>query len=223
MDLKIRQHLIDLMIAEGNIDDALIEYAELAEIFYRLAELDKARQTYLDALKVASKSTENRTWGVNLLLKVADIDMQRLNLRQALRIFDQIRTIKPDEPFVRNQLVTINLRLGQDAAAIKELDEYLTFLESTEQVTAGIAFINNLLVDYPERLELRRRLADLYMHNHQVIEAVMELDTVADALLNQGKHLEAINMIETIITLNPSNVKDYQTALAGIRREMLRK
>lgn len=223
MDLSVRQRLIDLLVSQERIEEAMQEYKELAEIYYNLAELDKARQTYLDALKVAQKSKNNRTWGVEMLMKVADIDMQRLNLRQALRIFEQIRTIQPDDPNARTQLVTINFRLGQDAAAIKELDEYLSYLENTGKRAAAIQFINGLLIDHEDRLDLRRRLADLYARNQQVTEAVEQLDRVADGLLNEGKHLEAVNILETIIAMRPPNADDYKSALENLRRDMLRK
>jgi tetratricopeptide (TPR) repeat protein len=223
MDLVVRQRLIDLLVAQDKADDALQEYSDLAELYYRLAELDKARQVYLEALKIAQKAKENRDWGVNLLLKVADIDMQRLNLRQALRIYEQIRTIRPDMPTVRAQLVLLNFRLGQEPAAMKELDEYLHFLETANRRPHAIEFISDLLVDYSGNISLRRRLADLYIRSRQVPEAVIQLDTVADALLTAGKHLEAVNILETIISLRPPNVDEYKNALEGLRRDMLRK
>ncbi len=222
-DLAIRQQIIDLLVAQDKIEDALLEYTDLADLFYRLAELDKARQTYLDALKVAQKSKDNRTWGVNVLMKVADIDLQRLNLRQALRIFEQIRTIQPDLPQVRAQLVTLNFRLGQEQPAMKELDDYVNTLESAGRRKEAIDFVNDLLIDQGSRLDVRRRLADLMIRNGQVEEAVAQLDTVADGLLNEGKHLEAINMIELIISLKPANVEDYKQALDDMRRSTLRK
>lgn len=222
-DLGIRQQIIDLLVAQDKIEEALKEYTDLADLFYRLAELDKARQTYLDALKVAQKSKDNRTWGVNVLMKVADIDLQRLNLRQALRIFEQIRTIQPDLPQVRAQLVTLNIRLGQDQPAMKELDDYVNTLESAGRRKDAVNFVNDLLIDQGSRLDVRRRLADLLIRDGQMEEAVAQLDTVADGLLNSGKHLEAINMIELIISLRPPNVEDYKKALDEMRRSTLRK
>jgi tetratricopeptide (TPR) repeat protein len=223
MDLTVRQRVIDLLVAQDKIEEALDEYVNLADLYYRLAELDKARQTYLDALNIAKRSKENRTWGVNLLLKVADIDMQRINLRQALRVYEQIRAIQPDNPMVRSQIVNLNFRLGLEPAAMKELDEYLSFLENAGRLQDAIVFIGDLLVDHSNRVDLRRRLADLYLHNNQNQEAITQLDAAADTLLGAGKHYEAINLLETIISLNPPNMQDYKTALESLRRDMLRK
>ncbi len=222
-DYTVRQQVIDMLVAQDKIEEALEEYTSLADLYYRLAELDKARQTYLDALTVARKSKDNRTWGVNLLLKVADIDMQRINLRQALRVYEQIRAIQPDNPMVRTQIVNLNFRLGIEPAAMKELDEYLAFLENAGRRQDAITFIGDLLVDHSNRVDLRRRLADLYLKDNQTAEAITQLDAAADALLGAGKHYEAINLLETIISLNPPNLQDYKTALESLRRDMLRK
>jgi tetratricopeptide (TPR) repeat protein len=222
-DLNVRQRVIDLLVAQDKVEDALEEYSSLADLYYRLAELDKARQTYLDALNIAKKSKENRTWGVNLLLKVADIDMQRINLRQALRVYEQIRAIEPDNAMVRSQIVNLNFRLGLEPAAMKELDEFLTLMENANRRNDAITFISDLLVDHSNRIDLRRRLADLYLGNNQTPEAITQLDAAADALLSAGKHYEAINLLETIISLNPPNIQEYRSALESLRRDLLRK
>jgi len=221
MNLQIRQHLIDLLLAQNKIEEALKEYSDMANLYYNLADLDKARQIYLDALKVAQKSQENRKWGLNLLLKVADIDMQRLNLRQALRIYEQIRTIQPHNQMTYAQIIGLNFRLGQEAAALKELDGYLHSLESAGRHKEGISFIDALLAEYSDRLELRLRLADLYVRDGQLPEAIAHFDAMADAHLNANRHPEAIRMIETIIALNPPNVQEYHQALETLRRSRL--
>ena len=39
--------------------------------------------------------------------RMADIDMQRLDWRQALRIYEQLRTLEPDDPSVRKSLIEL--------------------------------------------------------------------------------------------------------------------
>lgn len=222
-DINLRRHLIDLLAAQDKADEALHEYWNLADLFYQFAELEKARQTYLEALKIAQKSKDSRKWALDLLLKVADIDMQQLNIRQALRIFEQIRTMQPNHGPTRTQIIALNLRLGQEGPAMKELDDYIHLLENTSRRKEAIQLINDLLVDHPDRPILRKRLADLYIHNGEIDQAVLQLDAVADTLLEENKNIEAVNMLETIISLNPSNVQDFRFALETLRRDMLRK
>jgi tetratricopeptide (TPR) repeat protein len=223
MDIKVRERLIGLLVAQDKIDDALKEYMELADMFYRLAELDKARQTYLTSLNLAQKSKNNRGWGVEILMKVADIDLQRLNLRQAVRIYEQVRTIQPDNAGVRSQIVLLNFRLGQDGIALGEVDAFVQLLESSGKRPLAIEFLNDLLVEHGSNLEMRKRLADLYAREGNIQEAVTQLDVVAGEYHSQGKVMEAINMMETIITLRPSNVEEYRGALETLRKDSLRK
>ena len=223
MDLAVHERLINLLTGQNKVEESLEEYMELADIYYRLAELEKARQTYMTALKTAQQSKNSRTWGVEILLKVADIDMQRLNLRQAARIFEQIRAIQPDDPVIRSQLVLLNFRLGQDAVALTEVDSFIGLLESAGRRGQAVDFLHDLLVEQGSNLDLRRRLADLYAREGRAPEAVAQLDAVAEAYLDAGKTLEAINMMETIIALRPPNVNDYKTALDELRRNSLRK
>jgi tetratricopeptide (TPR) repeat protein len=223
MDLTVRERLIQLLSSQQKVDEALEEYMELADIYYRLAELDKARQTYITALKMAQQSRNNRTWGVEILLKVADIDLQRLNLRQAVRIYEQIRVLQPDDPSIRTQIVLLNFRLGNDTAALQEVDTFIRLLENNNHRRQAVDFLNDLIVEQGGNLDLRRRLADLYAREARIPEAVAQLDAVAEAYMDQGKMLEAINMLETIVALKPANVEDYKKALEEVRKNSLRR
>ena len=62
---------------------------------------------------------------------MADIDMQRLDWKQAIRVYEQIRTLRPDDEGVRKNLIELSLRLGQPAQANAEIESYLTYLQST--------------------------------------------------------------------------------------------
>ncbi len=146
-----------------------------------------------------------------------------MNFRQAVRIFEQIRTLQPDNQAVRLQVIQLHFRLGQPAAAMAEVNSYVTLMESSGQRNKAIEFLVNLLKESGPNLDVRRRLADQYAHAGRVDEAVAQLDAVADEYANQNKMMEAINILETIISLKPSNVEDYRLALEELRRQSLRK
>lgn len=132
----------------------------LAEIYYQLAEMDVARQTYTTALKVTQQSRGSRPVIVQILYKIADIDLQRLDLRNAMRIYEQIRTLEPEDVNARARLVELNYRMGQEPAALNEIDAFLSLLENSSQRPKAIEFMKELLSDQPERREIRKRLAD---------------------------------------------------------------
>ena len=218
-DLSVRNQLIEQLIAQGEIDEAIRETMDLADIYFRLAELDLARKTYLSSLKIAQQSTANRSWSVQILYRLADIDMQRLEWRQAMRIYEQVRTLKPDDVKARVNLVDINFRLGQDSAAINEVDSYLNYLDATHQVSQGLDFLKGLVTDHSDKVELRKRLAEAYSRAGMKDEAIAELDTLGDILVNAGNRAGAIQAIQRIIALNPPNALEYQRLIEQLQQK----
>jgi tetratricopeptide (TPR) repeat protein len=213
MDLTVRGRLIEILSSQNQIDEAIQQYNELADIYYHLTELDMARQTYAAALRLVQKSHNYRKWAIQILYKVADIDLQRLDLRQAMRIFEQIRTLEPEDLDARINLVTLNYRLGQDANGLAEAEGFATLLENSGKRAKAIDFLGAVIAELPEHHDLRKRLADAYVRDGQIIGAVEQLDIIADALLEEGHHDEAVAVMEMIINLNPPNVNDYRRAL----------
>jgi tetratricopeptide (TPR) repeat protein len=218
MDLSVRSRLIELLTSQGRNDEALQQFIELADIYYHLAELDMARQTYLAGLNLAQQSKANRKWMIQILSKLADIDSQRLDWRSALRVYEQLRTLVPEDPGPHTHLVDLNLRLGQTANAMAELDGYLTLMDNSGQSAKCIDFLKSLLEDRPKQVEFLQRLADIYIRTSQNKPAVETLDALADALMLGGNKAGAIEAIKRIISLNPPNARDYQAALATISK-----
>ena len=217
MDQNVRSNLIELLVANERIDEAIQQYMDLGDIYYRLTELDLSRQAYLSALRLAQQSKTNRKWAVNILTKVADIDMQRLDWRQALRIFEQLRTIQPEDPQPRSQIIDINFRLANDTAGLNELDGYIEYLETNQKQEEAMNFILSLLAERPDKVEIRLRLVDLYTRMDEKEKAIQQLDSTADLLLERGDKAGAMNMLQRIIKLNPTNVIDYEAALNKLR------
>ncbi len=214
MDLAARSRLIDQLSARGQVDECINEYLELADMYYRLAELDMARKTYTTALRYVQQANADRSWNVHILQRMADIDMQRLDWKQALRIFEQIRTLRPEDESSRRNLIELNFRLAQTSQALAELDNYLTYLESAGHIQDGIPFLEELIHDHGEQPALRRALAALYQKAGRIEDAIVQLDAVGEALLNAGDRDGAIAAINQILMLNPENADAYRQLLA---------
>ena len=217
MDMKARRKLIDQLVARGQMDDAIREYIELADIYYRLAELDNARKTYATALRVAQQSTADRQWSVHILQRMADIDMQRLDWKQAIRIFEQIRTLRPDDESSRKSLIDLNLRLGQPSQAVAELESYMSYLQTSNNEARVIPFLEEILEERPDDSTLIRTLAMAYHQAGRAGDAVAKLDVLAEALLNAGKKEEALIVINQILLMNPPNAEQYRQLLMQLR------
>ncbi len=217
MDLSLRMRLIDQLVARGQVDEAIKEYLELADIYYRLAELDMARKTYTTALRVVQQANADRSWNVHILQRMADIDLQRLDWKQAVRVFEQIRTLRPDDEIVRKQLVNLNLRMDQQQQAMSELESFITYLENSNQAEKSIDFLEDLLKEHENENLLKRALAEQLHHAGRTQEAISQLDTLGEALMQAGKKREALEVINQIVLMNPPNVEDYRQLLAQMQ------
>lgn len=146
--------------------------------------------------------------------------MQRMDMRQAVRVFEQIRTLEPEDFKARAKIIDINFRLGQDSTAIDELDDFTAMLENSGKRRRAIEFLNEIIPEMPTKLELRKRLAELYVRDGKINDAVKQLDVIADAFLNAENVHGAITMINAIIALNPPNVADYKQVLAKLSNQL---
>lgn len=216
MDFNARTRLIDQLVARGQVDEAIKEYLELADLYYRLAELDMARKTYTTALRLVQQANADRAWNVHILQRMADIDMQRLDWKQALRVYEQIRTLRPDDQGARKQLVELFMRMSQTQQATAELEGYFTYLDSNGKSNDSLPFLEDLIKDYEDELLFKRLLADRLNHTGRQEEAISQLDALGESLLQNGKKKEAIEVINQILLMNPPNAEDYRQLLGQI-------
>ncbi len=216
MDLAVRSRLIDQLIASGQINEAVREYMDLAEIYYRLAELDMARKTYTTALRLVQQANADRSWNVHILQRMADIDIQRLDWKQAVRVYEQIRTLRPQDAGARKQLIELNLRLARPEQAMAELENYLAYLESNNKIQDAIIFLEDLVNEHSDQPILRRFLAGLYSKVGRVADAVAQLDAAGKLLLQKGDRDGAAEAIQQILRFNPPNAETYRNLLTRI-------
>jgi thioredoxin-like negative regulator of GroEL len=148
---------------------------------------------------------------------MADIDMQRLDWRQAIRVYEQIRTLRPDDEGARRQLIDLSLRLGQSAQAAAELESYMSYLQTSNNAVRMISFIEELLEERPEDMMLRRNLAQAYHLAGRNEEAVKELDALAESMLDTGRNDEAMVVINQILLMNPPNADQYRQLLRQLQ------
>jgi tetratricopeptide (TPR) repeat protein len=217
MDMSARTRLIDQLVARGQVDDAINEYLELADIYYRLAELDTARKTYTTALRFVHQANADRAWNVHILQRMADIDMQRLDWKQAVRVYEQIRTLRPDDEGSRRNLIELSLRLGQPAQAAAELESYQSYLQTSNNGERFVTFIEEILKDRPNDPMLSRALAQAYQQAGRTGDAIKQLDLVAESLLNAGRKEEALAVINQILLMDPPNAEQYRQLLLQLQ------
>ncbi len=219
LNLDVRRQLAEDLKNNGRIRDAIRVYMELAAAYTHLADLENARQIYVQALRMIQEHPTEKEWGLQILQRMADIDMQRLDWKQAIRVFEQIRTLKPEDEATRRQLVELNLRLGQVAQAQMEMESYLTYLESTHNIPAAILFLEGLIQEHPQVAWMRKALADLYRKVGRLEDAIAQYDALGELELNAGNRAGAIEAVQAILALNPPNADAYRAVLAQLQQK----
>ncbi|GAB4476577.1 MAG: hypothetical protein Kow0088_14520 [Anaerolineales bacterium] len=161
LNTTARQKLIQLLYESSCYEEALQEYIHLGEVYYNLADLRHARESYLQAYQLAQDTRLGKHWLVMLLHLIGDLDRQNLEWRQALTIYDELRKLEPDDEQARMQLVDLNLRLQREPQAIVELDDYLEYLRQKGENQRAEQFLKRLMAENPDWSVLKRRLEGL--------------------------------------------------------------
>jgi len=217
MDPEPREKLIDQLVNMGRYDEALEEYIDFAEMYYSLADLEMARETYSQALRLTRKAESASDWQANILNRIADIDMQSLDWREALKMYEKVRNIKPDDDRARRNIIDLNFRLFQEVPAIAEMDNYISYLLNKDQQGKALEFMEEVVEDNPDKAAVHRRMAALYRRLGRTSEAVAQLDAAGEALMEAGDRQGAIKIVEEILNLNPSNRGEYQQLLKQLK------
>ena len=212
MDLAARNRLIEQFQARGLVDEALAEYFNLADIYYRLAELDMSRKVFTTALHEAQQPNANRLWSVRILQRMADIDMQRLDWRQALRVFEQLHTLIPEDTSVHESLVDLYMRMGQVQQAQSDLEGFVAVLERKRDQEV-IPFLRKMLETYPANIMIARLLAEHLAKRGRKEEAVHLLDALGDRLHQTGDKDNLTAVLNQILAMNPPNAAQYRSLL----------
>jgi tetratricopeptide (TPR) repeat protein len=218
MDVQSRDTLIGMLLETRQIEEASSEYIKQSDSYFAQADLVKVRSTLAKALKLAQDNNLDAALRTDLLMRMADIDLQSVDWRQAARTYEQIRTLKPDDQSVRATLVDLYFRLNQNSQASTEISNFVKYLLDRHQPELAEEFVEKLVVDHPDQPLALHHLADLYRQMGRTEEAIQRYDAAGEAYLNAGNKQAAAEAIMALLSLNPSNAAEYQQLLAQIRR-----
>ncbi len=219
VNMDIRKLLIDHLMSTENFDEALDQYMEMAEIHRQMAQVDEARDVLAEALKLA-QSTDTDTERVKKILhQMGDIDLARLELRQGVEVYSEIRKLDPEDEVARATLIDLNLRLGQESSAAAELDGYLDLLVRRKQGTKALKALEQIVSDYPGKQALHARLAEAYRAAGRNEDAIAQLDALGEIQLDAGQTNEARRTIQNILDLDPPDVESYRQLLSNLESD----
>lgn len=217
MNTEAREKLVGLLVQAGMIDGAMEQYIAAADVYYQLAQVDRAIEKLDEALTYVGQSDPARCWQSNILHRMGDIHVQRLDWRQAIRSYRRIARSDPEDIKARSLLVDLFFKLGQREEALKELDELIDLYQARHRPQELLSTLQEAVRARPEEVGLHMRLAKAYLDVHRKEDAIAELDAVGELQLEMGMPQEAIRTVRAIIRLGPDNVEGYRQLLAQLR------
>lgn len=220
LDLSIRARLIGLLKRHGLIDRSLEHYMAMGEAYYQLAQVDKARETYQEALKLAPRGSADKKWRLKLMRLIADIDMQRFEWRRALGAYRELRAAEPNDERLAITLIDLYYRVGQNDSALRELDRYLIQLVKSGRAAKVPGLLEDMVDRRPGDAGLVNRLVRLYVQQKKPQNAVQILDKLGEEQLNAGETQNAIKTIENILKLKPPNALSYKQLLERLYQDV---
>jgi tetratricopeptide (TPR) repeat protein len=209
-----------LLKQHGRIEQSLEHFLALGETHYQLAQVDKARETYQEALRLVPQADDSESWKMRILRLLADIDMQRFDWRRALSAYKELRQLDPEDEVTAITLIGLYFRVGQAVNAVKELDRYLNQLVKSGRGTKVVAILEDMVNQRPFDANLVDRLSRLYLQQKRNQDAIELLDRLGEAQLDAGDSEGAVKTIEKIVQLKPTNVASYEQLLGQLRQQL---
>ena len=217
VDINSRRKLIQLLTQQDKHDAVMSQYLELSDLYRQLAQIDQARETLAEAFAHVQRDQADREWALQILHKLGDIDIARLDWRKALQVFQRMRDIDPGNEDARTMIIDLNLRLGQEDQAAKELDSYLEYLVQAGRGGEALDLLEGLAREHPGKQALHSRLADAYRGAGRDADAIAQYDALGEIQLDGGDAQAAIRTIQTIVDMNPPDVEGYQELLRNLK------
>jgi len=216
LDVSVRNSLIELLESEGRMDEVLDQYIDLAKTYNQLGNFDLSRETFQQAERLAKRIDAAANKVVEIKHSLADMDQMRLDTRRAIKTYEEIVALKPDDVRAYRMLVDLNYNLANQVDAIKQLDKLLGLYARNKQITKIVQLLEELVNLYPNDTGLRSRLAAIYRQLKRKSDAIDQLDVLGELQLEAGMQEDARKTIRQIIALKPENIGDYKRLLSQL-------
>jgi tetratricopeptide (TPR) repeat protein len=213
MDIEARLELIKLLTAQGDLRGALSQSLDLGETYSQLAEQENARQCYENALQLARANRVDASWQIQLLYRLGDLHLQRLDWRSALQSFSQLHELDPSDERASTQVVELLLRLRRTSEAQTMLDSIVAEWNSQGRAEQVVTWLEEMVRLRAETPMMRQKLAEIYLQRGRLTEAVAQMDALGEIHLDAGHTKEAMAVVRAIVGLNPPGVEEYRALL----------
>lgn len=216
LDVSVRTSLINLLESEGRTEEVLDQHIDLARTYNQLGNFDMSREAFQTAERMAKRIDAPAAKMVEIKHSLADMDQMRLDTRRAIKTYEEIIDLIPDDERAYRMLVDLSYNQGNSVEAIRYLDKLLSLYANKKQISKIVQLLEDLVRHYPSDTGLRSRLAQVYKQTGRKGDAIEQLDALGELQLEAGLLKDARTTIKQIIALDPDNVADYKKLLATL-------
>jgi tetratricopeptide (TPR) repeat protein len=213
-DVSDRSRLIDLLIQQGHIEDALEQYLILGDGQVRAGQYGKAAERFAEGIRWATSSNLNGPTAITLRHRLAETRARSGDFKNALTVYQEIYQQSPDDERAHFYIVDLEFRVGQANAALPALEDLLQRYESRGEPQKVTAVLEALAQSYPHETGLISRLAQNYIALGANDKAIVMLDALGELYLGAGQKPAAAAAIRQILALHPPRADDYEKLLA---------
>lgn len=233
-DPEPRHKIIDLYARMGRADEMIEQQRKLAEIYVNMSDYDSAIQSLRNLISERPDDTQARMRYIDLYEQTADesellddyVALARIFVRkgsvvEATRIFEKVLKMHPDSPDMREEFVQFLFEQGQVSRALDENRVLLDQLETAGRPQDLSRALDRALNYAPDQLDLRERLAQVYVRTNKrglALETFRSLARQYETEKREDKLIDALRQIIEIDELNVEYRQQLVTLLHGAGR-----
>ena len=210
-------------------EEAMIDQLRrLTELYVNANDLDSAIRCLRELMNERPDDTQARIRYIDLYSQIGDesglaedyLQLARISARkgslvEATRAYEKMIALLPDEPESREEFVQFLFEQGQISRAVEETRLLADILEATRRDQQAIRMLDRALNYAPQELELRQRLAAVYMRTNRRGMAMETFRTLARHYEQTENELQLIEVIEKIVQIDGMNV-EFRQRLADL-------
>jgi len=215
-DLGNRSKLIDLLVQQDRVPDALEQYVELGDLYANQGQPAKAIEKYTEGTRLSARSNVVSPHTAMLRHRLAEVRAKQGDLKGALAVYQEIRQQSPDDERAVFYAIDLQFRLGQTTAALNDLEILVKYYSDRREPKKAISILEALLQSYPNEVGLLMQLAIGYHANGFTDKAIATLDALGESQLSAGQTAAAAVTIRKIIEWNPPRMEDYKKLLQAL-------
>lgn len=217
-------------------EDAMIEQLRrLAEIYVNSGEVIGAIESLRELLDARPDDTAARTRYIDLYTQLGDESqlwedylhlargcVQKGKLVEATRAYEKVIVINPEDPDCRDEFVAFLFEQGQIHRGVEETRGLAELLQRKRMDKEACRVLDRALNYAPQELDLRQRLADVYLASNRRGLALETYRSLARQYEHVGDSTRLLEVIEKIVEIDSLNVEFRQRLADLLMREARR-